>query len=222
MIISRLQYEYDLWKNGVKYIGGIDEAGRGPLAGPLVVAGVILNKKHFVDDRNYDIENELLETYSQINDSKKISEKKREFLYDFIINNSISYVIEEIDSSTIDNEGIGVANKIGFFNVATKLKTHAEHYLTDFFDIKGIPNTRQTNIVKGDSKSISIASASILAKVYRDRVMKNYSQIYTEYGFEKHKGYGTLFHRDQIKKLGPCKIHRRSFSLVQTPADTTE
>ena len=210
MELPLLKYEKDLWNKGITHIAGVDEAGRGPLAGPLVVSAVILDKEH-LHETNNDVVEELFDLYSMINDSKKVTEKRRNILYKFIIRNAITLTVEEIPHTKIDEWGISKSNQIGFFNVVNKLKIPADHVLTDHFEIKALPKSRQTNIVKGDTLSISIAAASIIAKVYRDKLMVKYHDLYPEYGFDRHKGYGTQMHRDQIKRLGPCTIHRRSF-----------
>ena len=204
--INLLKYESELWSKGLLHIAGVDEAGRGPLAGPIVIAAVILKKEHLHE--NSDLKKELQEHYALINDSKKLSEKKREMLYDFIIKHALTFHIEEIPANKIDEWGISKSNQIGFFNSVKSLSIKAEHVLTDHFPIKAMADSFQTNITKGDSKSMTIAAASILAKVHRDRKMYEFHKEYPNYGFDKHKGYGTRVHRDQILKLGPCKIHR--------------
>lgn len=206
-----LKYENKLWSKGLTYIAGVDEAGRGPLAGPLVVAAVILNKDHLY--QTSEKSEGPLETYSLINDSKKLTAKVREKLFEFIIKNAISYQIEEIPSEKIDEWGIGRSNKIGFFNSVNRLETPVEHTLTDHFSIDGVAESKQTNITGGDRKSITVAAASILAKVYRDRLMLKFHEKYPKYGFDRHKGYGTSLHAEMLAKYGPCEIHRRSFKF---------
>lgn len=215
MDLPLLKYEMDLWNDGITHVAGVDEAGRGPLAGPIVIATVILDKEHLhqIDSKK---SSGLLETYALINDSKKVSVKRRELLFDFIMSNAISHSIEEIPHDKIDEWGISKSNQIGFFNSVQKLTPRAEHILTDYIGIKAIAESRQTNIKRGDSESISVAAASILAKVHRDRIMVEYHDKYPQYGFDKHKGYGTRFHMDQLQKLGPCDIHRRSFNPVKS------
>jgi len=215
MGLPLLKYEKELWNNGATHIAGVDEAGRGPLAGPLVVAAVILNREHFHITNN-DVINELFDLYSMINDSKKVTEKRRNILYKFIIRNAITLTIEEIPHTQIDDWGISKSNQIGFYNVINKLRVPADHILTDHYEIRALPESKQTNIVRGDSTSISVAAASIIAKVHRDRLMYEYHSSFPEYGFDRHKGYGTKFHKDQIDRLGPCEIHRRSFAPIST------
>lgn len=177
-------------------IAGIDEAGRGPLAGPVVCACVIMP-----------LEKELI--VDGINDSKKLTEKKRELLFDEIKEKAISYSIIEIDEKIIDEINILNATKLGMKKALEGLSVQPDIVLTDAvkIDVK-VP---QENIIKGDALSYNIAAASILAKVYRDRLMKSYDKIYPEYQFSKHKGYGTKVHIEMLKKYGKSKIHRNSF-----------
>lgn len=177
------------------YICGIDEAGRGPLAGPVVAGAVILPK-------DCDI--------LYINDSKKLTEKKREELYDIIIEKAVAYGIGMATPERIDEINILQATYEAMRGAVAGLEVTPDILLNDAVTIPHI-NIRQVPIIKGDAKSISIAAASILAKVTRDRMMKEYSVIYPEYGFEGHKGYGSQSHIEAIKKYGPSPIHRRSF-----------
>lgn len=179
-----------------KIIAGIDEAGRGPLAGPVVCASVIMPLD----------ENNLIEG---INDSKKLSHKERERLYPLIIEKAISYCIVEIDNDIIDKINILNATKLGMKKALNALSVKPEIVLVDAVKIDTyLP---QDNIIKGDSLSYNIASASILAKVYRDRLMMKYDLKYPEYQFAKHKGYGTKLHIENIKKYGKCNLHRQTF-----------
>ena len=185
------------YQKGFKYICGIDEAGRGPLAGPVVVTSVIMPQDSMIEG---------------INDSKKISEKKREMLYDLILEEAISYGIGIIDQNRIDEINILNATKEGLTNSLKELKIKPDIILVDALeriDTLGIP---YDSIIKGDAKSYSIAAASIIAKVTRDRIMKQWDEIYPEYGFEKHKGYGTAAHISVIKEKGLCPIHRKTFT----------
>ena len=189
---DRMYYE-----KGFKYICGIDEAGRGPLAGPVVVASVIMPQDSMIEG---------------VNDSKKVSEKKREKLYDLILEEAISYGIGIIDQNEIDEINILNATKEGLTNSLKEVKVKPDIILVDALekiDTLGIP---YDSIIKGDAKSYSIAAASIIAKVTRDRIMKEWDEIYPEYGFEKHKGYGTALHIKAIKENGLCPIHRKSFT----------
>lgn len=191
------EIENDLYEKGMEYIAGIDEAGRGPLAGPVVVASVIMPKDSFIEG---------------VNDSKKISEKKREKLYEQIIEEAVSYSVAIIDEKKIDEINILNATKLGLTNCIEDTKIKPNIILVDALEhinTKGIP---YMSIIKGDSKSYSIAAASIIAKVTRDRIMRQWDEVYPEYDFEKHKGYGTSKHIEAIKKYGLSPIHRRSFT----------
>lgn len=189
--------EEDLHKKGFEQICGIDEAGRGPLAGPVVVAGVIMPKNSFIEG---------------VNDSKKVSEKKRESLYDKILDEAISYSVAIIGQDVIDEINILNATKKGVTSVVEGLDVKPNLIVIDaleHIDTKGIP---YESIIKGDAKCYSIAAASIVAKVTRDRIMREWDEIYPQYGFAKHKGYGTAAHISAIKEYGLCPIHRRSFT----------
>ncbi len=194
--IKKIENEiYEKDKN-IQYICGIDEAGRGPLAGPVVVAAVIMPKESMIEG---------------VNDSKKISEKKREVLYEQIREEAICYGIGIIEQETIDEINILNATKEGLTNAIKDLEIKPNLILVDaltHINTLGIP---YESIIKGDAKSYSIAAASILAKVTRDRIMRQWDEIYPQYGFEKHKGYGTKAHIDAIKENGICPIHRKSF-----------
>ena len=190
------EYENKLQKEGIKYIAGIDEAGRGPLAGPVVVGIVIMKPDSFIEG---------------INDSKKISEKKREKLYEQITNEAIAWGVGIVDQREIDEINILNATKKALHMAITGLETKPERILVDALekiDTCGIP---YTSVIKGDAKIYSIAAASIIAKVTRDRIMQEYDEVYPEYGFAGHKGYGTSKHIQAIKEYGPCPLHRKSF-----------
>ena len=190
------QHEDELRKKGFKTICGIDEAGRGPLAGPVVVASVIMPEESFIEG---------------INDSKKISEKKREKLYDQIIEEAISYGISIIGQEEIDEINVLNATKKGLTDSLKELKVKPDLIIVDalaHIDTLGIP---YESIIKGDAKCYSISAASILAKVTRDRIMREWATIYPQYGFEQHKGYGTAKHISAIKEYGACPIHRKTF-----------
>lgn len=190
------QYEMELHESGVNLICGIDEAGRGPLAGPVVVGCVIMPKESFIEG---------------VNDSKKVSEKKREQLYDIITNEAIAWSVGVVEPSEIDEINILNATKKAL-NLAIKgLKVRPDRILVDaleHIDTDGIPYTA---VIKGDAKIYSISAASIIAKVTRDRIMYEWDKIYPQYGFAKHKGYGTAKHIEAIRENGICQIHRRSF-----------
>ena len=188
--------EKELYDKGFEYICGIDEAGRGPLAGPVVVAGVIMPKDSMIEG---------------VNDSKKVLEKKREKLYDVILEEAISYSVAVIGQDVIDEINILNATKQGVTTVVEELDVKPNLILVDaltHINTKGIP---YDSIIKGDAKCYNIAAASIIAKVTRDRIMREWDEIYPQYGFINHKGYGTAKHIEAIKEYGPCPIHRRSF-----------
>ncbi len=189
------EYEKGLKAKGYNLIAGVDEAGRGPLAGPVYAAAVILKEGAVIDG---------------INDSKKLTEKKREELFDKIIENSVSYAISSVDEKIIDEVNILNATHIAMNDAVNKLSQKADFVLIDGNSIKNMKTPHET-VVKGDAKSISIAAASILAKVARDRYITEMAEIYPEYGFQKHKGYGTKAHNDAILKYGPSPIHRKTF-----------
>ena len=193
-IIDKLYYEKMLLDKGYKYIAGVDEVGRGPLAGEVVTASVIMDLERIVEG---------------IDDSKKLSEKKREKLYEDIINSAIAYSINKVSPKVIDEINILNATKMCMVESIKGLSIKPDIVLVDAvkldIDIPTMP------IIKGDALSYSIGSASILAKVYRDRLMVEYSKLYPQYMFEKHKGYGTKAHIDAIKEYGACPIHRATF-----------
>lgn len=191
------EFENQYKKNGYKFIAGVDEAGRGPLAGPVCVACVIMPLD----------EDKIIEG---INDSKKLTEKKREELFDKILNTAIAYNIHFVDEKVIDDINILNATKKGMSFCINNLSHTPDIVLVDA--VKGLDtNVECVSIIKGDTKSYSIAAASILAKVSRDRLMLEYDKMYPEYGFAKHKGYGTKVHIEALKKYGKCQIHRESF-----------
>ena len=178
-----------------QYICGVDEAGRGPLCGPVAAAAVIMPKDSFIDG---------------VNDSKKLTEKKREALYEQIIKEAIAYYVCLIDNKEIDEINILNATLKAMETAINGLSVKADFALIDGNRNKGITTPNQT-VVKGDSKSYSIACASILAKVTRDRLMEEYDKMYPEYGFSRHKGYGTKAHYEAIEKYGITPIHRKTF-----------
>jgi len=180
----------------IQYICGIDEAGRGPLAGPVVVGAVILPKDSFIEG---------------VKDSKKISEKKRERIYEEITKEAVSYSVGIVDQNKIDEINILNSTKLALKMAIEGLKTKPDIIMVDALtniDTCGIP---YISVVKGDAKNYSIAAASIIAKVTRDRMMYEFDKKYPIYGFAKHKGYGTVQHIAILKQEGPCILHRRSF-----------
>ncbi len=192
--MDKLAYEKELIGRGFKIIAGVDEVGRGPLAGPVVTAAVIMP----LDD--------LIEG---VDDSKKLSEKKREYLAELIKNKALAYSIARIESDEIDEINILEAVKKCMYNAVKSLAIMPDITLVDGVELH-LPVTAEY-VVKGDAASYSIGCASIIAKVFRDNLMKEYAKEYPEYGFEKHKGYGTKKHIETIKEIGPCKLHRKTF-----------
>lgn len=193
-IRKMLQYESKLWNKGKKYVAGLDEAGRGPLAGPVVAAAVVFYKNPQI---------------SMINDSKKLTEEVREYLFDLILNEALCG-IGAAEVGEIDRINIYQASFLAMDRALENLNAQPEHLLVDgrAFPRNDIPFT---TIIKGDSLSYSVAAASILAKVTRDRMMREYDQEFPQYGFANHKGYATREHLDAIEEFGYCPIHRRSF-----------
>ncbi len=188
------KYENEYWRQG-KLVVGLDEAGRGPLAGPLVVAGVVFPEGYDSGD---------------INDSKQLTEKKREALYDIIIRDALFYEIKIVEPEEIDRLNILEADRKAMTEIA--LKAPVDIVLTDAVDL--YIDKKVISLIKGDTLSCNIAAASILAKVTRDRIMYEYDRIYPEYGFARHKGYGTKAHLEALEKYGVTPIHRRSYRPV--------
>lgn len=201
---ERLKHEEELWRQGYEFIAGIDEVGRGPLAGPVVAAAVIL-------PHNTDV-------FLGINDSKTLSLKKREKYCEIIKKHALAYSVVEISPEVIDKHNIYRATQIAMTETLGGLSIKPSYLLIDAMKIDvSVP---QKSIVKGDQVSLSIAAASIIAKVHRDHLMANYGKLYPEFEFEKNAGYGTKSHLDALYKYGYTPIHRQSFSpvpLVQHP-----
>lgn len=194
------EYEEELIKEGIKYIGGTDEAGRGPLIGPVVASCVVL-------PLNY--QNDL------INDSKKLTEKKRELLYDLIMNDALAVGIGIVDAEIIDEINIYEASKLAMIKAYQEAKKNIkiEHLLTDAMELDiDIPVTK---IIKGDAKSITIAAASIIAKVTRDRMLMELDKKYPMYGFKNHKGYPTKAHIEAMHKYGLIEGYRKTYGPVK-------
>ena len=192
--MDKLIYERKHIDSGKRYVAGVDEVGRGPLAGPVVCASVIMPLDDIIEG---------------IDDSKKLSEKKREKLFEIIKEKAIAYSIREISEKEIDEINILNAVKKCMTDAVKTLSVKPDITLVDGVDT-GL-DIEAEYLVKGDSKSYTIGCASILAKVYRDNLMKEYAKEFPEYGFEKHKGYGTKVHIEKIKEIGPCKLHRKTF-----------
>ncbi len=193
-----LDYERDLWAKGYRNVGGCDEAGRGPLAGPLVVACVVLDPEVSIEG---------------INDSKKLSKAKREGLFDTIREQAKFYEIVTFSASEVDTLNVYQASKQGMLKACERIGT-IDYMLTDAIPINHAP-VPVRSIVKGDQKSASIAAASILAKVTRDRYMEEIAKKYPVYGFERHKGYPTKGHLAALNRDGTCQEHRKSFGPVR-------
>lgn len=194
------KFELNLYNEGYKFICGIDEAGRGPLAGPVSVGAVVMKPESKLE---------------WVNDSKKVTEKRREILYDRIIEDSLAWSVQLIDQQEIDEINILEATKKGLHlaleDIINQLKQKPEIILVDALreiDTFDIP---YQSIIKGDATCYAISCASILAKVTRDRVMKEWDEVFPMYGFEKNKGYGTAAHIQAIKEYGPCPLHRKTF-----------
>lgn len=193
--MDMLLYENEARAQGAKIICGIDEAGRGPLAGSVYAAAVILPEGCIIDG---------------VDDSKKLSEKKREMLFDKIIEECVSYGIGSASEKEIDEINILQATFLAMRRAVDALDIQPDTALIDGNSKPGLP-MREITVVKGDSKSESIAAASILAKVSRDRFMRDAAVKYPQYRFEKHKGYGTKLHYEMIERYGICDIHRKTF-----------
>lgn len=191
--------ENRLWNNGFNYIAGLDEVGRGCFAGPVVAAAVILPQNFPETDG--------------INDSKLLSPRQRERLAGIIRKNALAYSIAEISVREINKKGIGKSSQMAFRIALKDLKIKPDYILIDAFYIRHVNRKNQKPIIKGDRKSVTIAAASIIAKVYRDELMRRLDRKYPRYGFKTHKGYGTKKHQEAIKKFGLCRIHRKSFDL---------
>ena len=192
--ISKLENERLLLNEGCNYIAGIDEVGRGPLCGPVVCAAVILPLDDIIEG---------------VDDSKKLSKKKREKIYEEIIKKAISYSVCRIEHDEIDRINILNATKKCMANCVEELSVKPDAVIIDAVKLD-IPY-KTVSIIKGDAKSYLIGAASIVAKVTRDKIMEEYSKIYPQYGFERNSGYGTKEHITAIKEFGPCEIHRKTF-----------
>jgi ribonuclease HII len=198
--LSLFEFDKKIYSDGFSFVAGVDEAGRGPLAGPVVAAAVVLGK-------NIEI--------SGLNDSKQLSEKKRNALFEIIKKRALFYSTEVVDNEIIDKINILQSTFLAMFKCINNLQEKPDICLIDG-NLK-IPNLqfKQKTIVSGDAKSACIAAASILAKVTRDNLMKDFAKKYPQYLFEKHKGYGTKAHIEAVKKHGVCSIHRKTFSPIK-------
>lgn len=194
------KYEYEFAAKGIENIAGVDEAGRGPLAGPVIAAAVILPIGCYIP---------------KLNDSKKLSAAAREKIYEQILQQAIAVSRSLIDEKTIDRINIYQASMNAMYNAIYSLSIKPQQVLIDATPLNAL-DIPHLSIIKGDAKSASIAAASIVAKVERDRLMDEYDKQYPQYGFSSHKGYGTQQHVDALKKYGPCTLHRRSFEPVKS------
>lgn len=194
IVYDTLEFEKQEQSKGTTLIAGVDEVGRGPLAGPVVVASVIMPTDELIEG---------------VDDSKKLSEKKREKLYPLILEKAICYNLAVVDEKTIDEINILEATKKAMKEAITGMETTPEVVLIDAVKLD-VP-VRTVSIIKGDQRSYNISCASIIAKVYRDRMMNEYAKVYPEYGFERNKGYGTKEHIEAIEKYGATPIHRKTF-----------
>ncbi|RLC38264.1 ribonuclease HII [Candidatus Falkowbacteria bacterium] len=200
-----LTKEKEIFKKGYLSLGGIDEAGRGPLAGPVVAACVVIDSKFKVNN----------EKFYKINDSKKLTAKKREELYEIIINNASEVGVGVCDHKTIDRINILQATFLAMKKAISTLKKRPEFLVLDgSFQIPNL-SLEQEAIIKGDELVFTIAAASIIAKVERDRIMEALHNDFPQYSFDKHKGYGTKLHMENLKKYGPSPVHRVSFKPVK-------
>ncbi len=205
MVYPTLELEEKLWKKGYKIVAGLDEAGRGPLAGPVVAGCVVISSPSQVVDI--------------VRDSKKMTKKQRDLAFDLIKEKSDAYGVGIIDAKRIDEIGIRYAvleaMTKAISEVEKMLGKRVEYIIADG-GIYLLEDYSMESINKGDVNHYSIAAGSVLAKVTRDRLMEEYAKEYPEYGFEKHVGYGTKYHMEMISKYGPCEIHRRSFAPFST------
>ncbi len=199
MILPTLDIESSLWQKGFRYIVGIDEVGRGSWAGPLVAAGVILPPSFIMPDG--------------LADSKQVQPQKRSKLAKYIKETAIATYIAKIPAKFIDKFGIVKATDCAFRQIARKLVPTPDFCLIDAFHIKYFSQKKQMAVAGGDKICASISCASIIAKVYRDNLMKKLHHKFPDYGFAKHKGYGTKSHQQAITRYGFCKIHRTSYNL---------
>jgi ribonuclease HII len=206
---NSFEFELPLWQSGVTRVAGVDEAGRGPLAGPVVAAAAILPSRW--------AETGLPTELSGLNDSKQLTEAQREKYFEFLTTCAeIEFAIAAVNAGVIDEINILQATHRAMNEALMKLSPLPPHALVDGRPVKTL-RVPQTAIVKGDARSFSIAAASVLAKVTRDRQMLEFARQFPEYGFAEHKGYGTAKHLAAIEKHGPCAIHRKTFAPLKRP-----
>ena len=198
-----LEFESALWNAGLPAIAGIDEAGRGCLAGPVAAAVVILPPNH-----------EIATSLTGIKDSKQLSSEEREEARSRIEQSSLAWAVGWADNREIDQLGIVPATRLAIWRALDEISLAPDHLLVDYLVLPDLPFP-QTRLVKGDARSLSIASASILAKTHRDALMAAWAKTYPGYGFEKNMGYGTTSHREALRSLGACPLHRLSFAPLR-------
>lgn len=201
--VDLYKYEKELWGNGINYIAGVDEVGRGPLIGPVVTACVILPKDFILEG---------------LTDSKKLTEKKRDEYYDYIMEHALSVSVGMMDEKVIDEVNIYEATKLAMYQAINNSSITPEHVLIDAMKLEEL-EIPSTSIIKGDAKSISIAAASVIAKVTRDRMMIELDQKYPMYGFKSHKGYPTKKHVEAIEKYGLIDGYRKTFKPISEMVD---
>ena len=205
MVFPDIELEKKLWRKGLRYVVGIDEAGRGPLAGPVCAGAVVIDNKTDINP--------------VIRDSKTMTAKQRDEAFDFVLGNSLACGVCMIGNREIDRNGIQWAVRRAMQGALSEVEKmlggRAEYLIIDGVNVESILGYSMEKIKRGDSKHYSISCASVIAKVTRDRYMLEMSKQYPEYGFESHMGYGTKQHIDAIKKYGPCDIHRMSFSPLK-------
>ncbi len=200
-----IELEKQLWEKGIKYVVGIDEAGRGPLAGPVSAGAVVIDISSGISPL--------------VRDSKKMSEKQRLEAFELVKSNSLAWGVSMVDALAIDSLGIQEAVKLAMTEaleqVESMLGSRADYLIVDGTNVESIDGYSMEKIKAGDLKHYSISAASILAKVTRDEYMREVSKRYPEYGFDRHVGYGTKLHMDALLRYGPCEIHRKSFAPVK-------
>ncbi len=196
--VDLYQYEHDLWNNGINYIGGVDEVGRGPLIGPVVTACVVLPKDFYLEG---------------LTDSKKLTEKKRDIFYDYIMEHALAVSVGMMDEKVIDEVNIYEATKLAMYQAINNCPIKPEHVLIDAMKLENL-DIPSASIIKGDAKSVTIAAASVIAKVTRDRMMIELDKKYPMYGFKSHKGYPTKKHVEAILKYGLIDGYRKTFKPI--------
>lgn len=196
--VDLYQYEHDLWNDGINYIGGVDEVGRGPLIGPVVTACVVLPKDFYLEG---------------LTDSKKLTEKKRDIFYDYIMEHALAVSVGMMDEKVIDEVNIYEATKLAMYQAINNCPIKPEHVLIDAMKLENL-DIPSTSIIKGDAKSVTIAAASVIAKVTRDRMMIELDKKYPMYGFKSHKGYPTKKHVEAILKYGLIDGYRKTFKPI--------